>query len=88
MKVGVTASTGMAAVNIRGITLHSWAGIGLGNDEPEKYVEAIKHGIEKVRMRWRSVETLIIDESNVRRSDPRTVANEMSSIHDRCRLVR
>ena len=88
MKVGVTASTGMAAVNIRGVTLHSWAGIGLGNEEPKKYVNSIKYGIDKVRMRWRSVETLIIDESNVRRSDPHTITNEMNSIHDRCRPIR
>ncbi|ORY32230.1 hypothetical protein BCR39DRAFT_42421 [Naematelia encephala] len=28
--LAITASTGMAAVNIGGCTLHSWAGIGLG----------------------------------------------------------
>ena len=27
---GVTASTGLASVNIGGCTIHSWAGIGLG----------------------------------------------------------
>jgi ATP-dependent DNA helicase PIF1 len=65
----VTASTGMAAVNIGGVTLHSWAGIGLGNGDLKKYVDTITHGPgywKKVRDRWREVKTLIIDESNGR----------------------
>lgn len=70
--MAVTASTGMAAVNVGGVTLHSWAGIGLGNGELKAYVESIKFGSGywiKVRERWESVETLIIDESNVGLSD-------------------
>ena len=66
-RVAVTASTGMAAVNIGGVTLHSWAGIGLGNGEPAAYVKAILYGPghwRDVRERWRRVKTLIIDESN------------------------
>lgn len=68
-EVAVTASTGMAAVNIGGVTLHSWAGIGLGNGELKMYVKAIGDGFGhwgKVLKRWKEVETLIIDESNVR----------------------
>lgn len=68
LHVAVTASTGMAAVNVGGVTLHSWAGIGLGNGEPEGYVKSIEFGSgfwDKVRERWRKVEILIIDESNV-----------------------
>lgn len=66
--VAVTASTGMAAVNIGGVTLHSWAGIGFGNGDLRGYVKSIQYGSGhwmKVRDRWRSVETLIIDESDV-----------------------
>ena len=66
--VAVTASTGMAAVNIGGVTLHSWAGIGFGNGDLRGYVKSIKFGSGywmKVRDRWRGVKTLIIDESNV-----------------------
>lgn len=68
LRVAVTASTGMAAVNVGGVTLHSWAGIGLGNGEMKEYLKSIKFGSGywvKVRERWESVETLIIDESNV-----------------------
>ena len=65
----VTASTGMAAVNIGGVTLHSWAGIGFGNGELKEYVGSIRCGVrywDKVRERWMGVKTLIIDEGNVR----------------------
>lgn len=67
--VAVTASTGMAAVNIGGVTLHSWAGIGFGNGDLNGYVESIKFGSghwTKIRERWEDVKTLIIDESDVR----------------------
>lgn len=58
----------MAAVNIGGVTLHSWAGIGFGNGDLEGYVKTIKYGSgywNKVRERWNRVKTLIIDESAV-----------------------
>ncbi len=35
----VTASTGIAAVNVGGITLHSWAGIGRGEGNVPELVE-------------------------------------------------
>lgn len=34
LKLAITASTGIASVNIDGCTLHSWAGIGLGKEDP------------------------------------------------------
>ena len=63
--MGVTASTGMAAVNIGGVTLHSWAGIGLGNGSQKDLANGIKYGKKHVCKRWRNARTLIIDESNV-----------------------
>lgn len=37
-RLAVTASTGIASVNIGGTTLHSWAGIGLGKETADKLV--------------------------------------------------
>ncbi|ESK98247.1 dna repair and recombination protein pif1 [Moniliophthora roreri MCA 2997] len=64
-KVAITASTGIAAINIGGTTLHSWAGIGIGNDTAKK--TAIKFFTNAGRFRdvlnrWHTVEVLIIDE--------------------------
>ena len=89
-RVAVTASTGMAAVNIGGVTLHSWAGIGLGNGKLDDYVKGIKFGSgtwEKIRDRWQRTKTLIIDESNVPICSPDALANDMDSIYDRLRSV-
>jgi hypothetical protein len=66
LTLGITASTGIAAINIGGATLHSWAGIGIGT-EPAKKLTGMFIGqpkYEKVLERWRMVKTLIIDESS------------------------
>lgn len=41
VRLGVTASTGIASVNIGGCTLHSWAGIGLGKEDQDALVGKI-----------------------------------------------
>ncbi|BFU25257.1 DNA repair and recombination protein, putative [Entamoeba histolytica HM-1:IMSS-B] len=59
--VAITASTGIAACNIGGTTLHSFAGIGLGDQSVDiLYTKVIKNrtAFEK----WRKVEVLLIDE--------------------------
>lgn len=40
-RVAVTASTGLAACNIEGVTLHSFAGIGLGKDAAPELVKKV-----------------------------------------------
>lgn len=37
-RLAITASTGIASVNIGGTTIYSWAGIGLGKESAEKLV--------------------------------------------------
>lgn len=63
-KVAITASTGIAAVNIGGSTIHSWAGIGLGDGKPKDYAGKFlgQKKFDNVLDRWRSVDALIIDE--------------------------
>lgn len=63
--LGITASTGIAAVNIGGVTLHSWAGIGIGNETAKNVVGKFfgqAQLFSNVIHRWQSVKTLIIDE--------------------------
>ena len=72
-ELAVTASTGLAAYNIGGVTLHRFAGIGLGKAPIEVLLERIlgnpdsplrheRRGDRRARSRWRKVEVLIIDE--------------------------
>lgn len=60
-RVAVTASTGLAACNIGGVTLHSFSGIGLGNQPTEELVKRIKRN-QKNKHRWMRVKVLVIDE--------------------------
>ncbi|KAF8203147.1 PIF1-like helicase-domain-containing protein [Pholiota molesta] len=59
--IAVTASTGIAGLNIGGTTLHSFAGIGLGKERAEVLARKIKKST-KLSQRWRTTRVLIIDE--------------------------
>lgn len=59
--VAVTASTGLAAYHIGGITVHSFAGIGLGKGDVPSLIKMIRRN-RKVLRRWRDTKVLIIDE--------------------------
>ena len=60
-RVAVTASTGLAACNVGGVTLHSFAGIGLGKEPVPELVKKIKRNA-KARNRWIRTRVLIVDE--------------------------
>lgn len=60
-RVAVTASTGLAACNIGGVTLHSFSGIGLGKEPAKDLIKKIKKNA-KARSRWMRTKVLIIDE--------------------------
>ncbi len=62
--VAVTASTGIAACNIGGVTLHSFGGAGLGLEKPEVLVGKIKKN-KKAAARWLRTKVLIIDEGEL-----------------------
>jgi ATP-dependent DNA helicase PIF1 len=60
-RLDVCGSTGIAAVNVGGVTLHSWAGIGLGEGSANK----LALGIRNNRNAWDRItkaEILAIDE--------------------------
>lgn len=59
--VAVTASTGLAACHIGGVTLHSFAGIGLGKGSVNDLVKKIKRA-RKILKKWKSIKVLVIDE--------------------------
>lgn len=60
-KIAVTASTGIAATHIGGMTIHSWSGLGIRNELSQKDLQSIA---KKKPVRDRIIQTrvLIIDE--------------------------
>ncbi|CCD24793.1 DNA helicase PIF1 NDAI_0D04800 [Naumovozyma dairenensis CBS 421] len=60
-EVAVTASTGLAACNIGGITVHSFAGIGLGNGEAVNLYKKVRRSKKHLR-RWQKIKALVVDE--------------------------
>jgi len=57
----VTAPTGIAACNVGGITIHSFAGIGMGNEDVSKLIDKVKKN-RRHRKRWEECKILFIDE--------------------------
>ena len=60
--LAITATTGVAALNIGGQTIHSWSGIGVGRLPFER----LKWKIRKNPIlydRWRKVQCIVLDES-------------------------
>ncbi|SJL06236.1 uncharacterized protein ARMOST_09572 [Armillaria ostoyae] len=60
MAIGVTASTGMAASNIGGHTIHSWGGINPMKDDLEGIVKSVRTN-KPAAKRWHLARVLIID---------------------------
>lgn len=59
--VAVTASTGIAATHMNGITIHSWSGMGVLEELREGDLKKIARNA-RVRKRLKGVKVLIIDE--------------------------
>lgn len=58
----VVASTGIAAVNVGGLTIHSWAGLGLAEDEPKVLAGKIMDKGGSVLRRIKAAKRLALDE--------------------------
>jgi ATP-dependent DNA helicase PIF1 len=57
----ITSTTGISACLIGGITLHSWAGVGLGEGTVDKLLNKVKKS-KRAKKRWEETDTLIVDE--------------------------
>jgi ATP-dependent DNA helicase PIF1 len=64
--VAKTSTTGISALNIKGRTIHSWAGIGYGEDPVD---DIIQNMTPYVRNNWRNARVLIIDEVSMLHPD-------------------
>jgi ATP-dependent DNA helicase PIF1 len=61
MSVFVTAPTGIAACNVGGTTLNSFAGVGLGKETAD-HLAMIVCSNERTARKWRQARVLVIDE--------------------------
>lgn len=59
--VAITASTGIAATHMNGITIHSWSGIGIRMDMDNKQISQLKSN-KNIKERIEKSQVLIIDE--------------------------
>ncbi|CCL99381.1 uncharacterized protein FIBRA_01399 [Fibroporia radiculosa] len=59
--ISITASTGMAASNIGGMTIHSWGAVTPGMTDVERQISCIKT-CKPAFQRWKTTKVLIIDE--------------------------
>ena len=66
--VAVTAPTGIAAINVGGITIHSFAGIGHGRGTQQEILQKVKKN-SKARKNWLQTKCLVVDEISMLSSD-------------------
>lgn len=59
--IGVTASTGIAATHIGGMTIHSWSGIGIHDELSEEQINRLA-ARPQLKSRFKRTRVLIIDE--------------------------
>lgn len=66
--VAVTASTGIAATHIKGVTIHSWSGIGIKDSLTPADIDQLVQK-EKLFRRYEQTKVLIIDEVSMLRPE-------------------
>lgn len=77
----LTASTGIAAVNIGGVTLHSWAGIGLGvTPVTELAAQMLTPRFSRLRKKLCMAKMLAIDEISMISADTFDLVNQLLKI--------
>lgn len=74
IEVAITASTGIAATHIMGVTIHSWVGMGIKQKVTERDLAILKKQ-KAVRDKFNRTKVLIIDEISMLHRD------QLDSIH-------
>lgn len=64
----VAATTGIAALNVGGTTIHAWAGLGLGDQTADEILQNLESRV-RVKRRIREAELLAIDEISMASAD-------------------
>lgn len=81
MSVAITASTGIAATHISGVTIHSWSGIGIRDQLTQRDLEFLAEN-ERLAKKIRGTSVLIIDEISM------LDAGTLDMVEQVCRTIR
>lgn len=81
VKIAVTASTGIAATHLKGVTIHSWSGIGIKDNLTDYDMDQLEQK-EYLWKRFEKNSVLIIDEVSM------LSAKTLDSIDSVCRLFK
>ena len=81
IEVAITASTGIAATHIKGMTIHSWTGMGIKQTMNGKEIDNIKRD-KRLNKQLNKAKVLIIDEVSMLHQD------QLNTIHDILTYVR
>jgi len=76
VEVGVTASTGIAATHLGGVTIHSWSGLGIRDELSRDDLKKLKKK-HYLRARIKKAEVLIIDEISMLSADQLDMVDEI-----------
>jgi len=80
-KVFVTASTGVAASQLGGLTIHAFAGVGLGKGPVAALLQRLDQpGNRKARKRWTTAEVLVVDEVSMLDGNYLDKINEVAQV--------
>lgn len=76
ISVAVTASTGIAATHVGGVTIHSWAGIGINKQMDQKSISDL---VEKkyLHKRFTNTKVLVIDEISMLDAETMDLLNKV-----------
>jgi len=81
IEVAITASTGIAATHIKGMTIHSWTGMGINQTLGGKEIDNIKRN-KRLKDQLNKAKVLIIDEVSMLHQD------QLNTIHEILTYVR
>jgi len=77
--VGVTASTGIAATHLGGLTIHSWAGIGIAREASDIEIRMMA-GNRRVAKRMARANVLVIDEISMLDADRLNLVDRVARV--------
>lgn len=85
VEVAVTASTGIAATHLKGMTIHSWAGIGVKDFLSEYDIDALEQK-QYLWKRFEKTKVLIIDEVSMLSAKTMNCIDQVAKIFKRNNL--